>query len=320
MRKIKLDKELIQTTLNANTSKKATAKQLGICIDTLSKLMKEYDIPFTPTIWSKGKELPNKAYLNINKEWLIKNWINTDKSLHTLANEHNIPESLLESRVTKYKLTKDTKYQLNLNKLYDLTDPHIYYLAGLIATDGYLPSHLQDTLYIQLSGDSELQLLQNISSYYQSTCPIRSYSNNRHLLRWNQPGLHNFLVNNFNLTLKDKTFTVKVPTKFFNEECVKAYILGCLDGDGWISGIANRVKLTTVSEDFVHGLHDLIEATSGINIQYRLESRKNRTKFYPTIEVAGNTAKEFLTWVYSVNLEFKLERKYNNFAKVNDIV
>lgn len=320
MKKINIDKETLQQTLNNVSSKKEAAKQLGICVDTLSKLISNYELVFNSTVWSKGKKLPAKVHPEIDETWLITHWVNSEFSLRTLAKQYNIPDSLLESRVNKYKLTKNTKYKLNLNLLYDLTDPNIYYFAGLIATDGYLPEHLPDTLFLQLSGDSEYELLQNISKYYNSTCPIRTYGGTRHLLRWNQPGLHKFFVDNFNLTLKDKTFNVQVPNCFYNEDCIKAYVLGCLDGDGWISDKTYRVKLTTASEGFVKGLHDLIESATGIKIQYRLEYRKRQNKYYPTLEAVGKSAKDLLNWVYSGSNSFRLERKYNSFVKVNDIV
>ena len=50
---------------------------------------------------------------------------------------------------------------------------------------------------------------------------------------------------------------------------------------------------------------------------YYIEHRKDRN--YPSLSVKGNGAKKILNWIYS-EPGLRLERKYEKYLKVNDIV
>lgn len=63
-------------------------------------------------------------------------------------------EGLLYFRATKYKVYKTFKYYVNTEKLYNLCDPNVFYLGGLLATDGYL-NKKHSSVEIGLTGESE---------------------------------------------------------------------------------------------------------------------------------------------------------------------
>ena len=73
-----------------------------------------------------------------------------------------------------YKLKKPYKHHFNTNKFFDLNDPHIWYLAGLLVTDGYFTKNY-DSFTISLTGDSEYQLLKDIKTYYECSSEIKQY-------------------------------------------------------------------------------------------------------------------------------------------------
>jgi len=111
-------------------------------------------------------------------------------------------------------------------------------------------------------GNSEKDLLVKIANYFELENSISTY-NNKHLLRIAATGIKEFFSSTFNIPIKNKTFELSTPNTFTNSDCLKAYILGCLDGDGCISHLSGlypkpTVVLTTASEDFVKNLINII--------------------------------------------------------------
>ena len=92
---------------------------------------------------------------------MITNWINTDKTIVQLSEEYHIPVGALEERYITYNIHKPYKYHINTARLFDVNDLNTWYLAGLTATDGYMPKG-GNSLEIELTGDSELVLLKQI--------------------------------------------------------------------------------------------------------------------------------------------------------------
>ena len=304
-------KEEINQAFSTGKLKNEIAKSLEISVPTLVKWCRIYDIDYKNYI---PKEKAKDAF--VTKEWLIDHWINSNKSLPQLAKEFHLTEGLLEARRAKYGLTKRFKYPLNLEKLYNLNDPNVYYLAGLIATDGYIPQG-QDAVEISLTGDSELSLLTDIEQYLELDFPIANYKGS-YRLRIVAPGLEEFLFKAFNIPALNKTFAVTVPDDFPNESCAKAYVRGCLDGDGSIK-TTNHLgfSITTASEDFIRGLCNIFHKYLNESIPYYFEKRADRK--YPSINIQKRRARLILDWVYS-EPGLRLERKYQLYLKVNDIV
>ncbi len=302
--KSSLSKEIIKSQLNTGLTKIQIAKNLNISIPTLNKLIKEYELTSKPKI--------NRPDIDAN--WLITHWVNTSKSLEQLAEEENIPYPTLEHRTRKYNIKKPFKYNINESKLFNLLDPNIYYLMGLIATDGYVV-HGKDAIELSLTGESEFKLLEDIKTYLELDSPIVKYNNYR--LRITAKNLEKFVKDNFNISAIQKTFTLKIPSKFPNESCVKAYIRGCFDGDGCLNVKSCRLSMSTASEEFLKGLQELIYLYTQCKITYYIESRKD--KQYPTLSVKGNSTRKILNWIYS-EPGLRLERKYEKYLKVNDIV
>lgn len=300
----------VEFAINQCNYKKDAAKYLNVSKYILNILLKKYNIEFKT---SYNKKVSNK----FNKEWFIENWINTNKSLSQLAIENNLQPRDLEYKCSLYNLQKPYKYKFNKDKFYNLQDPHVYYLAGLVATDGCINPNCP-IVSIGLVGDSEYALLDDINTYFENTKPLRSYKSNykelNHLwtIRFADTNILNFYLNNFNIPVKNKTFLIKTPSYIFNENCAKAYIRGCFDGDGCFTHIKNNkcdCSLLSASKDFIEGLYFIIKKYLNINIKIIYD------KYY-TICINKNDSCKFLKWLYSVDT-FKLNRKY---LKVKDIV
>lgn len=311
MKKIVIEKDLIIKAIQENKNKTVLSKELNISVPTLNRICKSYNINYPIINFRKNKEFLNERIRpDIDKQWFINNWLNTNKSLYQLAKENNINYSILDNRARKYNLFKKYKYKLNIEKLFNLQDPKVYYLAGLIATDGYLEIN-HDALSIDLTGEDELILLNEIKNYFQLTNNVVHY-NKSNRLRIACDGLKKFLLDNFNISQCNKTFTVKTPIKFYNNDCVKAYLRGCLDGDGCISN--KTFSLFTASEEFIKGLIDLINSNLNINLRmYYIQGKVNKI---PGIQVSGKKTKIILSWIYELDNCFRLNRKYQKYLKL----
>jgi hypothetical protein len=311
----------LETLQNAATSyphKRAAAKALGICTETFCTLLQKNNIEFIPVKVEKPKQF--KGYPEIDKDWLIENWANTTKSIKGLAAEIGVPDSLLESRIYSYGLKKSHKHSFNVDKFFDVQDPHIWYVAGLAATDGYFPKHF-DAVEFNLVGEDEYNLLNSIREYYESQKEVVQHRKATRQQDWywlvSYYGIKEFFYKTFNIPARDKTFNLDVPKCFPSEACAKAYVRGCLDGDGSIAADGKSVRLVTASEPFVKGLGEIVKSYTDIDYRffYITASGYAAGKIYPAIDWNTTRSKPVLDWVYSLENCFKLERKYQRYLK-----
>ena len=300
-----IKKEEIELLINKDFKKTKIANKLNISRYTLCKYLNYYKLT-----------VPNKIRPDIDKQWLIDNWVNTPYSTRELAERENIPQRIIEDRCCRYGLKKKFKYHVNTAILFNLQDPQIWYLAGLIATDGYL-ADCPDSFEVTLTGEDEYVLLSNIKNYLESDAPIGNF-NGASRLKICADGIRNFLLNNFSIPKENKTYNVSIPKKFPNEDCAKAYILGCLDGDGHIG--KKKFSLVNSAENFIKGFKDIIYTYTGIKICFRYELRKKTKNYYPCVDVTGKKAIQILDWVYSTTCNFYLNRKYKKYLELKMMI
>ena len=308
---INLTKDCLQAAINEHRDRKSVANTLQLSLPTLDKYLKQFGL----------KCLPKVQHPEVDEAWLRQNWVATEDSIHTVAEKFNISESLLEARILKFNLTKKYKHSLNLTKLFDLQDPHIWYLAGFFATDGHF-SKKHDMVTVELVGDSEFKLLNEFKTYYESTQPVKQYFHNEktfhtdgvHTNYWqiSADNLKEFFIDNFGIVLENKTWNVDVPKNFPTEDCAKAYIRGCIDGDGYIAISPCLVTLCTASEKFIKGVGEIVKQYTDIEYRFTYTPRSDNREF-PMVDWKANRAKQLLDWVYSLDDCFKLERKYQRY-------
>lgn len=315
MKKINIEKEVLEEELSKNQTKLQCAKNLGIDICTFRKLCIEKKVKnYIKINFRRGKDLP-LIRPDIDRQWFIDNWIKTAKSLKILAQEEGITEAVLDNRRRKYGLEKPYKYSVNIDKIFNLKDPNIYYLAGLLATDGYFPQK-QDSFELDLSGEDEFQLLTLINSYLESTHPIKTYGKS-HRLRIVAKGSRSFFETNLGIVSHDKSHTVGIPKVFYSEDCAKAYVRGCIDGDGYISKNGYMLVLVCGSYNLVDGLYSIIKKYC--NIECNRSNIIVKDIEYPRISLYGKKAKKLFDWIYSDNSDFKLIRKYKRYCEGCDL-
>lgn len=311
MRKIIVDKSILSDAIEKGGTKEEVAKRLGMCVTTFNKYCKEFGI-IVPRRSCKGKERNStRKFPYVNHEWLIVNWLNTDKSLNELSKDYNIPLSLLEYRASWYGMKKRYKHKIDESLLYDETNVTTCYLAGLLNSDGYFRKDV-DGFSICLVGDDEKILLETLKSYYNSDIPVIDIGN-KHLWCVNRIGIRKFFSEKFNINTQDKTFNTGVPYEFYSEDCAKAYIRGCFDGDGYIGNNKFRLSFCTASYAYVAGVANILNKYTGVQLKVRYEKRTRQSKSYPSISAAGRNGKTILAWLYSGDNHVMLRRKYNNY-------
>ncbi len=324
MRKIIIPKDTLINRIQIECKTfKDVADEFNTIPSVVSRLCKSYGIS-KPHGWKYGKSFITN-HTEITSDWLMEHWVNTSLSLHELSEKFNVSESLLEFRTKKFGLTKKYKHRFNTEKLYDLSDPHVFYLAGLVATDGYLNKG-KNSIEIDLTGDSEKDLLVDIKDYYEMSAEVVTY-NKSNRLRFAEESLTEFFRENFNISDGAKTFSVGTIPNFTSENLAKAYVLGCFDGDGSISWSTQQnrhhlthylnVQLCTASYDFVYGLKQIIDKYTDLNISFTTVGDK-----YYRISASYRKAQKLLGWMYSVDNCFSLRRKRDIYLshKVDDIV
>ena len=310
--------QLIEAITQSSTKKEA-AEKLKLNISTFRTKLKLANIDFN-LYCIKDEDRSKKTMPEINRQWLIDNWVNSTKSIKQLANELNIKDSLLESRINRYGLTKKFKHKLNTEKLFNLNDPHVWYIAGLATTDGYFPEN-QDACTFELVGEDEYNLLQEIKLYFESSQEVTNYIRKDKFhtepfstvyWRIQAQGLQDFFAVNFGINTRHKTFETNIPKKFPSEDCAKAYVRGCFDGDGYLSKDAKTFKLCTASPYLVSGVQAIIKMYTNIDGILGTDKRSHNREF-PAVTYRTNKAKAVLIWLYSLDDCFRLERKFLRF-------
>lgn len=307
MRRIDLPRTELEEFAKQGLGISEVARYYGIDVAVVRRHLKQFGIILP-------RKKPDRInivdpYPFINKQWLVDNYLNTSKSLRVLAQEVGCTKGTLESRVSKYGLSKRYKYQFNRDKLFNLTDPIVYYLAGLLATDGWVEqSH--NTICLSLCGEDEYNLLTKLQQYFELTRPVVKYT---HSYYWqlDGKGVKEFFEEHFKIT-PAKTFTLQFPGNFYSEDCAKMFVRGCFDGDGCISPYG-RGDFLCASKDFITGLKNLINVYTGLNFNICTETRKKTNSVYYAFYTGKKKGRILFDWMYEGFPEFRLQRKYERF-------
>ena len=302
MSNLSITKQQLEEAINKYDTKSDAAASLNISKKTYLRLLDKHGLVFKNKI--------DKLAERFSKQWLIDNYVNTLKSLGEVERENNLPKRSLECLCNKYDITKPYANWCNYDKLFDLTDPNVYYLGGLIATDGHIDRG-GHRFGIGLSGDSERELLSEIAAYFEFNKGVAVRREKEYSIMASGKDIGKFYLENFGIQEMNKTFIVGVPKCFYNENCAKMYVRGCIDGDGCITHLNSNsptFSLLAASKDLVFGLYNIILSYVSISLKY------SEHKYYD-ITCAGIHVKNLLDWVYSYD-GFKLNRKYEKYLIV----
>lgn len=229
------------------------------------------------------------------------------KTTRQIAEELGVTIPKVEYWLQKHNIKQKFKFFINEDKI-QMKDPVFCYFAGLVATDGHLDKKVA-RVTISLSVEGDDVLLEALAKYfeYQGEIYRHGKSGNRYTLCMSSEKIVNELYKMGIDRFSNKTTEVKVPESFFNEDCMRMYIRGCLDGDGNIKSDKGNVRLYCGSNNFVDGLISIIKE-KGIEIVKSYVHRSNVS--YPGFELKRRPSLELCHWIYKGFEEYKLSRKY----------
>ncbi len=221
----------------------------------------------------------------------------------------------IQHAVYNYELKrKSIKVVLNEAKV-DPMLPEFCYFAGLVATDGNIDAD-SPRVAVRLA-DFDRDILDTLQTHFETNAPVRVFARrvgrqvpaaelllpSKHLVK--------VLADSFCIT-PNKTNTLRAPKDFHNEDCLRLYLRGVVDGDGSIrvTGKHNKnvdVRLACGSEAFVDDLILLIEQAVQVKVKKTWMTTKSGR--YAGFHLGGERGTRFITWLYKGYTEFCIARK-----------
>jgi hypothetical protein len=194
------------------------------------------------------------------------------------------------------------------------------YWAGFLAADGTLTenSNKNKIITLKLSKKDLIHIIQ-FKKDTNFAGPILIYKT-KYILKNNQNQescqvkisnckIFDDLVSNFNVT-PQKTFSLKFPTQITNPDLIKCFIIGYIDGDGYIGTKKSKYLRLTIlgNEVFLKSLSTFLY--NELNILTKVKPKPNTRIHY--IEINGSKAKTILKDLLRFkNITSVLSRKWN---------
>lgn len=177
------------------------------------------------------------------------------------------------------------------------------YYAGLIASDGYI-HNVRDILALYLT---DKILIENFKQEILYTGTMSERKRNIGKTVYGVSICNNIIVNDlintWNITRK-KTFTLAPPT--LSEELSLSYIVGLIDGDGWLC-----VSKNGILEIGCCGSYEIISWMSNI-----LNTRMFKKGNIFTTSASNKKARQICKMLYDINTPMKLSRKWDKVKEM----
>lgn len=232
------------------------------------------------------------------------------------------PTSLLKKSVKLgYKSTyKHFKYSVNINYWKELDLNKCYY-AGFIASDGNLSKR---TWQVQLNLSSkDVQILHDFKKAIDFDGNVAVYKRKKYqseelkevctlcinrVKEW-----YKDLKEKFNITIQ-KTFTLQPPN--LNDKYLEiAYLIGLIDGDGWVCKMRNKNRITIgfvgASLPMVQWVKMKFDSILNSNYNVKRDMKNGILKNYYSIVLQDKYAAPVIDYLSQFPVP-KLERKWSN--------
>lgn len=268
----------------------------------------------------------------LTKEFLYEEFVVKRRSDGDIAKQFGVGRKKISYLLSKYKLygiRGKLKYTIDLAKV--CHSPEMYYYAGLVSTDGHLDKQ-NKRIMLRMCNDGIEDVFKGLKDYFSFSGQVRHYYKGEHCkvshdLTISSRELYTFLNEELGITDVDKTHTLKVLSSFPNEDCLKMYLRGVLEGDGNIH--VRRVdghirggefRIAKGSKDFIDGLYNLLGELFDKN-EIHLHTQSSQFGKYPALTMHVKESKKFYSWVYNGYPKFRCKDKLEK-AKllVDDIV
>jgi DNA-binding Lrp family transcriptional regulator len=268
---------------------------------------------------------------------LFELYVNQKKSCTKVAKELECSYPTVLRRLRKFGIPRwgtkilNRKYEMDESFFKEINSHDKAQILGLIYSDGSIVEKPQYLLSIRLA-ENERDYLEDIKNKLKS--------NHKLLLSVSDNEKHQNIINlticgeNFVKNIVDKgcpqnkTLKIKFPSQeIIPSNFINSFILGLFEGDGCLSIYRNK-KGEFVSNFSIVGTFDLclgiqknIKDNLGIEGRIKKKRVKNGKEVnYDTYVVGGNRQTfKIMEWLYQNN-SFKMDRKYNKFLELKEIV
>ena len=264
---------------------------------------------------------------SVSKEYLMREYIEKDRSMQSIAEELGISRSGLWYILKKYGLIGTTKKKHIVRGISDsiITDDNenIAYLAGLVACDGFVA--YGNKVRIALSGEPGKQIIYDLADklgYANKISKLTKHGgfseNPYYELAITSDKLIEHFRHRYNLYGRKSDGLDRFPYNLmeYPEHIQVAYMLGIFDGDSSIDKSRGRFQICMGNESFLGMITDFLNEKFNANIIIRY--RYDREVNYPYIVIPREISERIAIWLYStdcVHINYKKNRVISAFSE-----
>lgn len=250
--------------------------------------------------------------MKFNVEYLKHEYLDRRRSISDLAKEFGISDKLMYYYLKKYELTvkgSTTNSVVNESK-FDWKKPVFCYYAGLVITDGFL-DFKNNRVSVRVNNRGSKRVLRSLRWYFQSSTPVRVYSNNNdltiHSKRLFEVLAKAGIKDKKDVRTFDKDFILSLPEI---NKCL--FFRGMLDGDGNIH--RGKFRIAMKSGKMIDALICSVNELFGFDCEMSYGSNSIKKHYYPKLEMNKNHSNIFLCWVYSDCFNnYRFDDKFEKF-------
>ncbi len=231
-------------------------------------------------------------------------------------NAKTIREVLVKHNQYIYTASENHTIKTVDESYFEVIDSHrkAYYL-GLLYADGTIDGNSPKVAIALQEQDKNIlfQFREDLKSDYSIS--YRQYKNpkhsNQYVFTMTNHKIHDDLIQLG--MIPRKSYLCKFPKGIIEPQYYSSFILGYLDGDGYISKNPKECRVQLVgTESFCYELSVILKEALNIHASV-LYCHKNKNTSTRTLQIAGrNQVKTFLDWIYS-SCDVYLERKYQRY-------
>lgn len=202
------------------------------------------------------------------------------------------------------------------HEIFSEITPQNSYWAGFIAADGCV---YQKFLKVVIQ-ERDREHINKMLMFLKSSRKAKIFKGYARLEIKSKKIVEN-LSKHFNI-VPNKSLILR-PPNIDNEELVRNFIRGYVDGDGCLyvdKENVIQVGITSGSREILEWINNIFNIKLQIRTKITKKYNKKYNKHYSTITYFSQKAETILNWIYeNSNAEFRLDRKYEKYKKLMGI-
>lgn len=250
--------------------------------------------------------------------YIVSTFVNNEKSIRAIAKEFNTSRSVIVRILKKHNIDIESSSNKHGRKYFfdefyfdEIDSEAKAYWFGFLYADGFLSNGNMIGCRLNSKDEKHLLLFLNDIHISKNLLSYNKKTDSCGFLLTSQKMYDSLFKKGF--SQKKSYDNTSLPFECIKENLKKYFILGFLDGDGYVSFSSKGKQLAGI----VSNNEELIKAfVKYINI-YMGEDfcRASNTDGYFRIRLATNKAKYFLDWLYKDSC-IHLDRKYETYLQM----